>query len=46
MQASPDGRAFVMDDAGRFVGFVSPSDIARYVQLCMMQSQGRSLRKN
>lgn len=39
MQASPDGRAFVIDDAGHLVGFVSPSDISRYVQLCMLRSQ-------
>lgn len=42
MQASRDGRALVFDDAGQLVGIVSPSDIARYVQLCMLQSQGRS----
>jgi Zn-dependent protease/predicted transcriptional regulator len=42
MQASPDGRAFVIDGDGRLVGIVSPSDIARYVQLCMLQSQGRA----
>ena len=46
MQASPDGRALVLDDAGRLVGIVSPTDIARYVQLCMLQSQGRSTRKS
>lgn len=44
MQASPDGRAFVIDASGHLVGFVSPSDIARYVQLCMLRSQGRSVR--
>ena len=42
MQTSPDGRAFVIDEAGRLVGIVSPSDIARYVQLAMMRSQGRT----
>jgi Zn-dependent protease/predicted transcriptional regulator len=45
LQTSPDGRAFVMDGTSRLVGIVSPSDIARYVQLCMMRSQGRSTRK-
>src|ERR1035437_1705449 len=41
MQASPYGRALVIDETGRLVGVVSPSDIARYVQLCMLRSQGR-----
>jgi Zn-dependent protease/CBS domain-containing protein len=45
MQASPDGRAFVLDENDRLVGIVSPSDIARYVQLCMLQSQGRTARR-
>jgi Zn-dependent protease/predicted transcriptional regulator len=45
MQASPDGRALVTDDTGRLVGIVSPSDIARYVQLCMIRSQNRSMRR-
>jgi Zn-dependent protease/predicted transcriptional regulator len=45
MQASPDGRALVLDDSDRLVGIVSPSDIARYVQLCMLQSQGRAARR-
>jgi Zn-dependent protease len=40
MQASPDGRAFVIDDTGRLVGIVSSSDIARYVQLAMLRSRG------
>lgn len=40
MQTSPDGRAFVIDDTGRLVGIVSPSDIARYVQLAMLRSRG------
>ncbi len=44
MQASPDGRAFVLDDTGRLVGIVSPSDIARFVQLSMLRSQGRTQR--
>ena len=44
MQASPDGRAFVIDETGHFVGIVSPSDIARYVQLCMLQSRSRPIR--
>ena len=42
MQGSPDGRAFVLDNAQRLVGIVSPSDIARLVQLSMLRSQGRS----
>src|ERR1017187_7391698 len=46
MQASPDGRAFVVDDTGRLVGIVSPSDIARFVQLSMLRSQGRTARRN
>jgi Zn-dependent protease len=41
MQTSPDGRALVIDNAGRLVGIVSPSDIARYVQLSMLRSQTR-----
>ncbi len=45
MQASPDGRALVIDESGRLVGIVSPSDIARYMQLCMLRSQGRSARR-
>jgi Zn-dependent protease/CBS domain-containing protein len=45
MQSSPDGRALVTDDTGRLVGIVSPSDIARYVQLCMIRSQSRSMRR-
>jgi Zn-dependent protease/CBS domain-containing protein len=40
MQASPDGRALVLDDAGRLVGIVSPSDVARFVQLSMLRSRG------
>ena len=40
MQASPDGRAFVIDETGRLVGIVSPSDVARHVQLSMLRSQG------
>jgi len=42
MQASPDGRAFVIDDVRRLVGIVSPSDIARLVQLSALRSQGRT----
>lgn len=45
MEASADGRAFVIDADGRFVGIVSPSDIARYVQLLMLRSQGRMARR-
>ncbi len=40
MQASPDGRAFVIDETGRLVGIVSPSDVARHIQLSMLRSQG------
>lgn len=46
MHASPDGRAFVIDATGRLVGIVSPSDIARYVQLSLLRSQARSARQN
>lgn len=45
MEASPDGRALVIDASGHLVGIVSPSDIARYVQLAMLRSQGRSSRR-
>lgn len=46
MQASPDGRAFVLDDTGRLVGIVSPSDIARFVQISMLRSQRRTAQRN
>ena len=46
MQTSPDGRAFVVDDNGRLVGIVSPSDIARFMQVAMLRSRGRSARRN
>ncbi len=46
MEASPDGRALVMDHAGRLVGIVSPSDIARFVQLSMLRSQTRRAHKD
>ncbi len=46
MQASPDGRALVIDEKGALVGIVSPSDIARFVQLSLLQSQFRSTRRN
>jgi CBS domain containing-hemolysin-like protein len=42
MQASPDGRALVIDRAGHLVRIVSPSDVARYVQLSILRSQTRS----
>ena len=45
MQTSPDGRALVLDEGGTLVGIVSPSDVSRYVQLCMLQSQGRAPRR-
>jgi len=41
MQTSQDGRAFVIDNAGRLVGIVSPSDIARFVEVSMLHSQPR-----
>jgi len=44
MRASKDGRAFAIDETGRLVGIVSPSDIARYVQVRVLQSQGRMSR--
>ena len=45
MEASPDGRAFVMDANGRLIGIISPTDIARYVQLLMLRSQGLTARR-
>ena len=45
MEGSPDGRAVVMDRDGRLVGIVSPSDIARHLQLSMLQSQARAVRR-
>ena len=42
MQAAPDGRALVVDRTGRLVGIVSPSDVARFVQVATLGSQGRS----
>ena len=41
MQASPDGRALVIGDDGELVGIVSPSDISRYLQLCMLRGSRR-----
>ncbi len=46
MEASPDGRAIVLDNAGRLVGIVSPSDVARYVQVAMLRSQGRTAQRS
>ena len=46
MQASPDGRAFVIDDTGRLAGIVSPTDVSRFVQLSMLRSQGRGARRS
>jgi Zn-dependent protease len=46
MHASSDGRAFVLDDSGRLVGIVSPSDIARFVQLSMLRAQGRTSQRH
>ena len=45
MQTSPDGRAVVLDADGRLVGVISPSDIARYVQLSVLRSQGPGARR-
>jgi len=42
MQTSPDGRALILDDNRRLVGIVSPSDLARFVQLSMLRSQGHT----
>lgn len=44
MQASPDGRALVMDQAGELVGIVSPSDVTRFLQLSLLRSSARSRR--
>ncbi len=38
MHGCADGRAVVVDDAGRVVGVVSPSDIARELQLTNLRS--------
>jgi len=45
MQGSPDGRALVMDPAGRLVGIVSPSDVTRFLQLSLLRSAARSPRR-
>ncbi len=45
MQTSQDGRALVIDGNGRLLGIVSPSDIARFVQLSMLQSQARHIQR-
>ena len=42
MQSAPDGRALVVDARGRLVGIVSPSDVARYVQVAMLSTPGRA----
>ena len=42
MQGSPDGRALIVDDAGRLKGIISPSDVSRYIQLSMLHSRGRA----
>jgi Zn-dependent protease/CBS domain-containing protein len=38
MHGCADGRAVVVDDAGRVVGVVSPSDVARELQLANLRS--------
>lgn len=45
IEASKDGRALVMGINGNLVGIVSPRDIARYVELLMLRSQGRMARR-
>ena len=45
MEGSPDGRVLVVDQVGHLVGIVSPSDIARYLQVSMLQSEARSARR-
>ena len=42
MQSAPDGRALVVDSGGRLVGIVSPSDVARYVQVALLGTHGRT----
>jgi Zn-dependent protease len=42
MQQAPDGRALVIGPDLRLVGILSPSDIARFVQLAVLRSEGRS----
>ena len=44
MQRAPDGRALVIGPDRRLVGIVSPSDIARYVQLSVLRSDTRAAR--
>jgi Zn-dependent protease len=44
MQQAPDGRALIIGPDRRLVGIVSPSDIARYVQLAVLRSEGRAPR--
>jgi Zn-dependent protease/CBS domain-containing protein len=41
MQRAPDGRALVIGPDLRLVGILSPSDIARFVQVAVMRSEGR-----
>ena len=41
MQRAPDGRALVIAPDLRLVGILSPSDIARFVQLAVLRSEGR-----
>lgn len=33
MQGCADGRALVVDDDGRLIGIVSPTDVARVIEL-------------
>jgi CBS domain-containing protein len=42
LQGAPDGRALVIGPDRRLVGIVSPSDIARYVQLAVLRPGGRT----
>lgn len=42
MQRSPDGRALVIGPDRRLVGILSPTDIARYVQVAVLRADGRT----
>jgi Zn-dependent protease/CBS domain-containing protein len=42
LQRAPDGRALVIGPDLRLVGILSPSDIARFVQVSVLRSPGRT----
>ncbi len=42
MQRAPDGRALVIGPDRRLVGILSPTDIARYVQVAVLRAGGRT----